>query len=292
MKSKVITTILLISAICLSIFAIVKTRNYFSPQAPSTTSTSESAPQPSPTLTPTATPTATPSATPTPKPLTFAQMNAQYGPCVKLPTLMYHHIQDPAGQTSPSVSPEFFQPQMEYLQTKGYTTVSPQQLINFFSSGTPLPAKPVMITFDDGYADFASNAVPILNQFSHKAVMFLSTGLVNNPDYLTWDQIAGINSSNISFGNHTWSHKNTQSSDETIEAEIGVAQTQLEEKGLGSPKTFAYPYGIVGRGVKYLQANEFLLAFTTQPGSTLCSQQSLVLPRIRVGNANLSNYGL
>jgi len=259
-------------------------------KAASTITDTSNTEEPIPSPTPTPTPSPTPK--PTPKPLTFAQMNAKYGPCVRLPVLMYHHIQDPTGQTSPSVSPEFFTSQMEYLQTKGYTTVSTDQLINFFNSNTPLPAKPVMITFDDGYDNFANTAVPILNQFGYKATMFLSTGLVGNPNYLTWDQIKGINSTNIRFANHTWSHKNTHNSDEVLEAEIGVAQTQLEERGLGAPKTFAYPYGIVGRGVNYLQENGFILAFTTRPGTTQCAQQSLSLPRTRIGNSSLSNYGL
>ena len=248
--------------------------------------------QSSPAITPTATPT------PTPRPLTFAEMNTLYGPCVYVPTLMYHHIQDletakAKNQSNLTVSPDNFRQHLEYLQNRGYTTVSMQELVNFFDSGAPLPAKPVLITFDDGYADFAQQALPLLNQFQAKTTLFLATGLTNNPDYLSWDQIASFPSNLILVSNHTWSHHNTNTSQEKVTQEITTADVQLEERGLNSPKVFSYPYGLVGstsQGI--LQANGYLLAFTTMPGSTLCQKQRLTLPRIRIGNSSLDNYGL
>jgi peptidoglycan/xylan/chitin deacetylase (PgdA/CDA1 family) len=75
--------------------------------------------------------------------------------------------------------------------------------------------------------------------------------------------------------------------------EITTADLQLTERGLDSPKVFAYPNGTVGKNAAaVVSQGGYALAFTTQHGSTLCKGQRLVLPRIRIGNAKLSAYGL
>jgi peptidoglycan/xylan/chitin deacetylase (PgdA/CDA1 family) len=241
-------------------------------------------------------PTPTPTPTPTPKPLSLAEMNTLYGPCVRLPVLMYHHIQteDAAKadkQTGLTTYTDFFQKQMQYLKDKGYNTASMSDLINFFDNGGVIPPKSVLITFDDGYGDFYTDAFPILQNLGFKATMFVPTGLVNNPDYLTWDQISSMNGS-ILFANHTWSHKNVGVSTSTMEYEISTADTQLSDHGLNSPKVFAYPYGLdTSASEKYLASLGYKAAFTEKGGSILCKQQRFALPRIRIGSTSLSSYG-
>lgn len=242
------------------------------------------------------TPTLTP--TPTPRPLTLTEMNERYGPCVYLSTLMYHHVEDlnmaKEKAYSNTISPEIFRKQMEYLRDQGYTTVKMIDLINFFDAGTPLPQKSILLTFDDGYRDFESKAYPILSEFGFRATVFLATGLMENPDYLSWAKIEEMaRSGNILFANHTWSHKNVQAIKEVIEKEIGTADKQLADRGLNSPKVFAYPYGLVSsEAQRFLTSRGYSLAFTTNSGSILCQKQHLQLPRIRIGNSDLSYYGL
>lgn len=236
------------------------------------------------------TPTPIPTPTPTPRPLTFAEMNVLYGPCVYLPTLMYHHVQDyqeakSKNQTALTVSTGMFNAQMQYLKDKGYQTVLMQDLINFFDQGTPIAKKSILLTFDDGYSDFAANIYPTLSSFGFKATVFLITGLVNNPGYLSWDQVGQIASEGrVSFANHTWSHKNVKTSPDILEKEVTTAQVQLGERGLNSPKVFSYPYGIDNnQSINYLSRLDYKLAFTTKPGSTLCKKLRLDLPRVRIG---------
>jgi peptidoglycan/xylan/chitin deacetylase (PgdA/CDA1 family) len=243
------------------------------------------------------TPTASPSATPTLPPLSFSQLNSLYGPCVYLPTLTYHHIQTKSAaatdkQTSLTVFTDIFTQQMQYLADHGYTPVTPSQIINFFDHASPLPQKPVFLTFDDGYQDFYTDAYPVLRQHNFAAVMFLPTGLVNNPDYLTWDQISQMTSL-ITFANHTWSHHSMSTSADEIQKEISTADTQLSDHGLNSPKTFAYPYGTISApAINFLSQHGYSLAFTTQYGSTLCNKERLTLPRLHIGNTSLGYYGL
>lgn len=247
---------------------------------------------------PSPSPKPSPTPTPTPKPLTFAQMNALYGPCVFLPTLFYHHIQslDAAkknGQTALTVGTDIFNNQMKYLKDKGYTTVTMNDLANFFDNGIPIPAGSILLTFDDAYADFATDAVPILREFGFKSTLFVPTGLVNNPGYLSWDTISSlVPGGDILFANHTWSHHNLIAPENVVEMEISTADTQLSEKGLDNPKVFAYPYGSpTGNSEAVLTKLGYKLAFTTVPGSTLCKRKRLELPRIRIGNTSLSFYG-
>ncbi len=249
----------------------------------------------------TPTPSSSPSATPTPtkKVLSAAEQNALYGPCVSLPVLMYHHVESEESaklgkRTYLNVPPETFKKQIEYLVSKGYTSISPSDLINFFDSGTALPSKPILITFDDGYVDNGDEAFPILRALNFKATIYIPTGLMENHNYLTWAKINEMKSSGlISFGNHTWSHTNVGVGHEKVKTEIATADTQLSERGLNSPKTFVYPYGIDTKfGEQTLTDLGYKLAFTTVNGRYQCKKQRLSLPRIRVGNSSLSSYGL
>jgi peptidoglycan/xylan/chitin deacetylase (PgdA/CDA1 family) len=248
---------------------------------------------PTPSLTPIPTPT------PTPRPLTFAQLNALYGPCAVVPTLLYHHIQNlttakQEGHASLTVDPGLFQKQMQYLKDRGYTPIRPEQLIAFFDSGTGLPGKPVLLTFDDGYDDFGSDAVPILRTFGFPAIAFIPTGLIQNPGYLSWQTVGDIASQGlVYFANHTWSHHTTSTSLTEDQKEIGTADTQLSQHGLNGLKVFAYPYGNPSaNGETVLASLGYNLGFTTTPGFTQCRGRHFILSRTRIGNAALSAYGL
>jgi peptidoglycan/xylan/chitin deacetylase (PgdA/CDA1 family) len=237
-----------------------------------------------------------PTPTPTPKPLTFAEMNTLYGPCVRMPVLMYHHVQTKEvakadKQTSLTTYTDFFQKQMQYLKDKGYNVADMNDLINFFDNGTSVTSKSVLLTFDDGYEDFSTDAFPILQDLGFRATVFVPTGLMDNPGYLTWNQILLMNGS-ILFANHTWSHKNVGVSNSTMQYEISTADTQLSDRSLNSPKVFAYPFGLdSGQSEKYLASLGYKAAFTTTPGSILCKKQRFALPRIRIGSTSLSSYG-
>lgn len=246
----------------------------------------------------TPTPTNIPTATPTPKPLTFAEMNVLYGPCVHLPVLMYHHIQNQEAakeknQTNLTVTPEYLRSHLEYLKLKGYNTIYMSDLVNFFDQGTPIPPKSVLLTFDDGYDDFATNALPILREMGFMATVFIPTGLMDNPGYLSWATVADIaGAGDIMFSNHTWSHRNMGSNEDVIMREITTADTQLTERNLNSPKVFAYPYGLESTLAKnVMESLAYKLAFGTKSGGAQCKKQRFDLQRIRVGNTTLTSYG-
>ncbi len=210
---------------------------------------------------------------------------------------MYHHIDTTESATAGkygflNVTPDMFDKHMAYLSAKGYTTIAPADLINFFSGTSKLPTKAIMLTFDDAYADFGDQAVSILNKYGFKATLFAPTGLLENPGYLTWSRISSFGS-NIYVGNHTWSHHNVVAKKDVILKEVNTATAQLNDHGLDPLKIFAYPYGTISNlAVSTIKELGFKLALTTKPGKILCAKQALTLPRIRIGNSALSGHGL
>jgi len=231
--------------------------------------------------------------------LTLAQSTQAFGPCAVVPTLMYHHVEDLGlaqieGHKQLTVGTEYFRAQMQYLKDHHYSVIRMQNLIHFFNDATPLPSKPILLTFDDAYSDFKSDAYPILQSFNFPGTVFTPTGLLENPGYLTWQNLKEMSASGlILFSNHTWSHHNVAVTKPVVEKEISLAETQLRDRGYDNPKVFAYPYGSVGPYAEtYLDSHGYQIAFTTVHGATQCKKKRLELPRFRIGNAQLNFYGL
>ena len=250
--------------------------------------------KPFPTIIPTDSPVPTVPTTPT---ISLEDMNKNFGPCAKINTLMYHHIQPEEeakknGQANLTVAPNFLENQFQYLKDKKYNVISMENLKNFFDGTEKLPDKPVLLTFDDGYKDNYVYMYPILKKFGYKATIFIPTGLLNNPDYLTWDDLNSMKDL-VYFGNHTWSHHSSGGTTEKLDEEISLADKQLNEHSFNDSKIFAYPFGkSSGNAENILNKYKYSLAFTTTHGNILCRGKKFDLPRIRIGNAQLNKYGL
>lgn len=222
----------------------------------------------------------------------FAQRNADLVPkttpqplelCADVPVLMYHHVQDwekakREGEEKLTVSTYWLKQHLNYFQAHGYSIIKMQDLADFFDHGTKLPNKPVLLTFDDAYDDFALDAVPLLGTAS--ATLFVPPHLVDKEGYITWSQVAKF-PENILLANHTWSHFPLDGNNhEVIENQIVKGETNLR-----NPKVFAYPYGAYSDfAAIVLEKRGYSLAFTTKHGSHLCKSQRFFLPRIRAGN--------
>lgn len=243
--------------------------------------------------------TPSPTIMPTPTPTPLAQN--YNGFCLKVPVLMYHHIQPESaakelGQTSLTVDNGTFDQQMAYLAQNGYTTIWANELINALINHTALAPKSVVVTMDDGYADNDIYALPILRKYNVKANLMLATGLVgSNPDMLSWGQVNDMKGSGLYyFTNHTWSHfAINRGPQDKIETEIDTAQTQIQQYTGQTVNVFTYPYGAFSNNaINTLQKKGYLGAFTEIPGFYQCDSFIMTLHRTRVGNAPLSAYGI
>ncbi len=251
------------------------------------------------------TPTITPTPTLTPEQIAemrkkeFDQINAKYGPCKYVPILMYHHVMESSqakeiGASSINVPPEIFRQQMDYLQTKGYGVVGLDSLLPLIRSNS-LPAKPVVLTFDDGYVDFYTTVYPILREKNFKAVVFVISQFMGGERYLSWSQAGEMASSGlVLIEDHTLNHLSLPSLDKQEEQNQIVAAKNIIEQNMGtSVRLFAYPYGGSNQVAKeILGENGFEAAVTTIPGWTQCAGLPYDLQRTRVGAVSLSAYGL
>lgn len=217
---------------------------------------------------------------------------ANYGPCRYVPILMYHHVGP--WQNWLFVTKEMFASHLDYLAQKGYTTVTLSEVMSSLQGQGSLPAKPIVLTFDDGYRDFYNNAFPLLQAHNFKATLFVITQFVGGDVYVTWDELAQMKSSGlITIGDHTLSHRSLPALDfSQTRDQVLSAKNILEEHLGGEVNVFAYPYGGVSNNAEnVLKEGGFAAAVTTQRGLA-CAKLPYELPRIRIGNSPLSSFGL
>ena len=174
----------------------------------------------------------------------------------ELTVLMYHSVApDGTDCNAWTITVSTFRAHMEYIRERGYSVVGPSDLV----SGKPLPEKCVMITFDDGYADNFTNALPILEEFGHKAVVALITSCMGEDGkfWMSWDMCRQAAQGGIlELGVHTHAtHKypgiqrregeTREAYEERLFADLETAIALIEEKTGTTPLHFAYPQGIV-----------------------------------------------
>jgi peptidoglycan/xylan/chitin deacetylase (PgdA/CDA1 family) len=222
------------------------------------------------------------------------------GFCLRVPVLMYHHVQPQSvavqlGQTALNVDNGWFDTQMGYLTAHGYNTITVDQLINALRTHTQLPSKSIAVTVDDGYVDDASYILPTIQKYHMKISLMIATGLVGNPDFVTWSQLQDLkNTGLVYFVDHTWSHYPINRGPQSkIQYEVQTGKTQLEQNLGQGVNIFAYPYGSFNlNAIQTLQANGFIGSFSTISGVYQCDSFIMALHRTRVGNVPLSYYGL
>lgn len=176
---------------------------------------------------------------------------------MNVPILLYHSI---SKEVAPpfrrwAVQPERFSEQLNYLRTQSYTPLTVAQLTSALSQRT-LPKRPVVITFDDGLADFYAEAFPLLEKHDFVATLFLTTDYIGKTSrwlaeegegerpMLSWEQIRELNHYGVECGAHTRTHPQLDTlSTAQAWGEI-VGSKRALEHNLGKPVvSFAYPHG-------------------------------------------------
>lgn len=175
------------------------------------------------------------------------------------PILMYHSIAADAGTAFKrwTVTPGAFAAQMAYLAAHQYTPITVTSYVEAIThGGQSLPLRPVVLTFDDGFADFAAAAWPVLQQYGFTATLYIATAFVGatsrwlqregeaDRPMLTWSAIAALHAGGIECGGHTHSHQPL----DTLPAaaawrEITSCKQILEQRIGQAVPSFAYPFG-------------------------------------------------
>ncbi|MHA6247659.1 polysaccharide deacetylase family protein [Pontibacter sp. CAU 1760] len=173
----------------------------------------------------------------------------------QVPILCYHQIRDwrstDSRQAKDYIVPEArFREQIKLLADSGYHTVLPDQLRAYLTHGAPLPAKPIMLTFDDTNLDQYTVAAPELEKHGFKGVFFVMTVAIGKPRYMSREQLKELSDRGHAIGSHTWDHQNVKKiSGEQWHTQVEKPKQVLEEI-TGKPVTyFAYPFGLWNKEV-------------------------------------------
>jgi peptidoglycan/xylan/chitin deacetylase (PgdA/CDA1 family) len=168
-------------------------------------------------------------------------------PELQVPILTYHHVaaELPAeGNAFDTVTTDAFGAQLQWLADTGRNSISVAELYNAFYYDLPLPSKPFILVFDDGYADMYEQAFPRLRERGFTATVAAITGAINQPGYLTWDQAREMSAAGVEFVSHTENHADMAVlSQDDARKELVDSRRALEEN-LGHPSQFfVYPFG-------------------------------------------------
>jgi peptidoglycan/xylan/chitin deacetylase (PgdA/CDA1 family) len=208
----------------------------------------------------------------------------------RIPVLMYHEIAGQAKTSSPlAVAPDVFRGQLAYLHEAGFSTLTAGELAAFLADGTgELPERPVVLTFDDGYADFYTAALPVMKQHGFTGTLFQTTGWVGRPDaatrMLNWRELAEIERAGIEIGAHSvWHPQLDQLSEQDLRDELYASKSALEDHlGVAVPG-LAYPYGYSSPRVRQV-ARElgYTYAYSVDNAMTTSAAGRFTFPRLTV----------
>jgi peptidoglycan/xylan/chitin deacetylase (PgdA/CDA1 family) len=209
-----------------------------------------------------------------------------------VPILMYHHIADPPRGADPirrdlSVSAQAFEAQLRYLVRAGYQPITLRDLTYHLTLGAPLPEKPIILTFDDGYQDNYTNAYPLLKKYGFVGTFFIVTEPVDKQraGYMSWAQIEIMSTGGMEIGAHSYTHHldlRGKSVDYIIWQAVGSKEA-IEARIQQPVKFFSYPSGRYDEQVvNVLHSANFWGAVTIKTGTYQSSRLPFELRRIRV----------
>ena len=226
---------------------------------------------------------------------------------VDVPVLMYHEV-------SPSPHPAFrrytvtlrdFTRQMRWLAAFGYQPIDMDTLVRARQNHAPLPKRPVVITFDDGFQGCADHAIPVLRRHGFTAVFYLVAGLMGatsrwlRPELgmdlaiMSWDTARSLEAEGFQCGAHSLTHPRLAGLEaSSLRTELVDARRRLEDE-LGRPVVhLAYPYGAFDQTVQAAAAEAgYVTACTTRPGRSGADDDLLALHRVTVyGHDSLLDF--
>ena len=205
-----------------------------------------------------------------------------------VPVLMYHKVDavvpaDAVGRDL-TVEPAAFEAQLRYLRARRIRTITAAELARDLARGER-PSDAVVLTFDDGYADAATTAFPLLRKYGAVGTFYVSSGFVGTPRHLTWSQMRAMRAAGMEVACHGTDHLDLSTLDRAgqLREAAGCVKRFAHYLSADAPVTYAYPAG------KY-DATTFAImrelgiraAFTELPGAVRDLARPYELPRRRV----------
>lgn len=206
-----------------------------------------------------------------------------------VPILMYHEIGEGAGELY--IPPDIFRRQMDYLAERGYHTITFAMLLGHLEEGLPLPPKPILLTFDDGYASIFTRVAPVLEECGFTATFFIDTGQVGTRGRVTWDELHDLVGRGFDVGSHTVTHRELT----TLTSEPAVLLEELfasravlvDRAGAAEVTVLCYPVGRYDATVvAAAKVAGYRAAVTTVWGRARPGDDLLLLPRVRISQSD------
>jgi peptidoglycan/xylan/chitin deacetylase (PgdA/CDA1 family) len=210
---------------------------------------------------------------------------------IRVPILMYHyveHVKD-KGDTirqSLSLSPYTFEEEIKTLTGDGYTFMTNAEVADALSAKIPLPAKPIVLTFDDGYRDFYTDVYPVLKKYRVKATAYIISGFLDYPNNMYAWQVRQIADDGlVEIGAHTVHHAWLKGmSRKDLVYEVDQSKKTLEALTGKPVVSFAYPYGVFDvPAIQVIADAGFTSAVSTMPGVDQYQIHRYFLYRLRPG---------
>lgn len=200
-----------------------------------------------------------------------AVQNLKTNSGVQLPIIMYHSIlREPSRNGNYVVSPETLESDFLWIQENGYHSVVVEDLLNYVDHQVPLPEKPIMITFDDGFYNNYYYAYPLAQKYHMKIVIspvgyytdLYTDGDADHPNYsyLTWGEIREMmDSGMVEIQNHSYQlhetrprfgaqkmkGESTTSYQAHLRRDLETMQKKMLDNTGYTPTAFVYPFGAV-----------------------------------------------
>jgi len=220
-----------------------------------------------------------------------------------VPILAYHSISENLfGYSHPyyqiNTSPAVFSDQMRWLRNAGYRTVDLAEAWAGLASGREL-SKTIVITFDDGYRDFYTEAMDVMKQCGFTATIFLATDRIRHTsarnegaNYLTWSEVRELHAEGIHFASHTVTHPDLRSLDRNLlDYELGHSKEIIEQNIGAAADAFSYPFSFPEEDTNFTRFLEDLLknlgfeyGVSTILGRACGKSNRFFLPRLPVNN--------
>lgn len=222
---------------------------------------------------------------------------------VQVPILLYHSVSEQADARFAewTVSPQRFGEHMDLLAEQGYTALTVTKLRHALAQRAKLPPRPVVITFDDAFADFHSNALPHLMRTGLTATVFVPTGYIGGPalwlrelgegdrKIMSWTELASSLAAGVELGAHSHTHPQLDTlPTRGLRREIESSRAVL--KRLGATTSFAYPHGYNSARVRREVARAgFTCACAVADRIATSADDPYAMPRIVVRDSDDAN---
>ncbi len=233
------------------------------------------------------------SATPTPTPVALPDQ-------ARVPILMYHYVSElPPNpdryRRDLTVLPENFEAQLQYLADAGYHTITLTDLYLHLTQGYPLPEKPIVLTFDDGYRDAYEVVFPLLLDYGFTGTFFVlaTPAHFEWSEYITWAQMKEMSDAGMEIQSHGRDHVDlrNRSYDYLVYQTMGIQEAIQYHTGR-LPRFFCYPSGRYDANlIAVLKSVGYWGAVTTEWGQTHTREGLFEMPRLRIrGSDTLESF--